>query len=233
MRGLPDVAVVRASGARRALVAMTVDTVTLFLALLAVAAEVAVAVAVAVALAARWSSRCARARDVVMESVGPQALALAFVVAAVSMAGSLYFSEIAHFIPCRLCWYQRIAMYPLAVVLVVAALRRDAAVRWYAIPLAVGGLAISLWHLGVEHLGIGEGACDIANPCSIRWVEHFGFVTIPFMAACGFVAIAVLTAVADPFADDDADVDGDGDDAATRPAPSRDRGARVMEGSGT
>ncbi len=205
---------------------MSVHAVTTFLSLLAL---VALAGAVVTVVAATG----ARANGALGLTMRRSALGLAATVAVVSLAGSLYLSEVAHFLPCRLCWYQRIAMYPLAVVLVVAALRRDAAVRWYAIPLAVGGLAISLWHLGVEHLGIGEGACDIANPCSIRWVEHFGFVTIPFMAACGFVAIAVLTAVADPFADDDADVDGDGDDAATRPAPSRDRGARVMEGSGT
>ncbi|HZR12510.1 MAG TPA: disulfide bond formation protein B [Acidimicrobiia bacterium] len=205
---------------------MSVHAVTTFLSLLAL---VALAGAVVTVVAATG----ARANGALGLTLRRSALGLAATVAVVSLAGSLYLSEVAHFLPCRLCWYQRIAMYPLAVVLVVAALRRDAAVRWYAIPLAVGGLAISLWHLGVEHLGIGEGACDIANPCSIRWVEHFGFVTIPFMAACGFVAIAVLTAVADPFADDDADVDGDGDDAATRPAPSRDRGARVMEGSGT
>ncbi len=131
------------------------------------------------------------------------ALALAAAVAVVATAGSLYLSEGAHFLPCRLCWYQRIAMYSLAVVLVVAALRRDASVRWYALPLAIGGLAVSLWHLAVEHLGIGEGACEITNPCSIRWVEHFGFVTIPFMAACGFVAIIVLMSVADPAAGDE------------------------------
>jgi disulfide bond formation protein DsbB len=121
-------------------------------------------------------------------------------VAVVATAGSLYLSEGAHFQPCRLCWYQRIAMYPLAVVLVIAALRRDDSVRWYALPLAIGGLAISLWHLGVEHLGVGEGACELANPCSIRWVEHFGFVTIPFMAACGFAAVVALTSIADSHA---------------------------------
>jgi disulfide bond formation protein DsbB len=204
---------------------MSVHAVTTFLSLLAL---VALAGAVVTVVAATG----ARAHGAFGLTLRRSALGLAATVAVVSLAGSLYLSEVAHFLPCRLCWYQRIAMYPLAVVLVVAALRRDAAVRWYAIPLAVGGLAISLWHLGVEHLGIGEGACDIANPCSIRWVQHFGFVTIPFMAACGFVAIAVLTAVADPFADDDVDDDGDGDGAATRAAPSRDPGARVMEGSG-
>ncbi len=142
---------------------MSVHAVTTFLSLLAL---VALAGAVVTVVAATG----ARANGALGLTLRRSALGLAATVAVVSLAGSLYLSEVAHFLPCRLCWYQRIAMYPLAVVLVVAALRRDAAVRWYAIPLAVGGLAISLWHLGVEHLGIGEGACDIANPCSIRWV---------------------------------------------------------------
>jgi disulfide bond formation protein DsbB len=198
---------------------MSVNAVTTFLSLLALVALGGAVVALVVATGARG-------RSALGVTLRRSALGLAATVAVVALAGSLYLSEGAHFLPCRLCWYQRIAMYALAVILVVAAIRRDAGVRWYALPLAFGGLAISLWHLGVEHLGIGEGACEITNPCSIRWVEHFGFVTIPFMAACGFVAIAVLTAIADPFATDDLD------DEVHDDAPRAARGARVMERSG-
>ncbi len=169
---------------------MSTRVVTTFLSVLALVAAAGAVLSLALVLSGWRDSGLA-----VM--LRRSALGLAALVAVVATAGSLYLSEVAHFQPCRLCWYQRIAMYPLAVVLVVAALRRDDAIRWYALPLAVSGFAISLWHLGVEHLGIGEGACEIANPCSIRWVEHFGFVTIPFMAACAFAAIAVLTAVTD------------------------------------
>jgi disulfide bond formation protein DsbB len=193
---------------------MSTRAVTTFLSLLALVAGAGALLTIAVVLG-RW-------RDGPLGvTLRRSALGLAATVAVVATAGSLYLSEGAHFLPCRLCWYQRIAMYPLAVVLVVAALRRDDSVRWYAIPLAVGGLAISLWHLGVEHLDLGGGACEIANPCSIRWVEHFGFVTIPFMAACGFAAIAVLTFVA-----------GDGTAAeVTDDAPARAGKAREMERS--
>ena len=195
---------------------MSTRAVTTFLSLLALVAGAGALLALVIVLS--------RLRDgYIGVSLRRSALALAATVAVVATAGSLYLSEGAHFLPCRLCWYQRIAMYPLAVVLVIAALRRDDSVRWYALPLALGGLAISLWHLGVEHLGIGEGACEIANPCSIRWVEHFGFVTIPFMAACGFAAIAVLTSVADPRAGDAWD--------ETDAARARDTTAREMERS--
>ncbi|HEY7135271.1 MAG TPA: disulfide bond formation protein B [Acidimicrobiia bacterium] len=197
---------------------MSVRAVTTFLSLLALIA-LAGAIVTAVVLVGRAREG---AFGVMLRR---SALALAATIAVIATAGSLYLSEGAHFPPCRLCWYQRIAMYSLAVVLVVAALRRDASVRWYALPLATGGLLISLWHLGVEHLNFGEGACEITNPCNIRWVEHFGFVTIPFMAMCGFVAIIVFTLVADP--------DALGADEAPLPSVEPAGRAPAMERSGS
>ncbi|MEQ1787989.1 MAG: disulfide bond formation protein B [Acidimicrobiales bacterium] len=113
-------------------------------------------------------------------------------VAVLATAGSLWFSEVAHFPPCELCWYQRIAMYPLAVILVMAAVRRDAGIRPYGIALAGIGLAVSAWHNFIETFPErGAGACDPTNPCTIRWVEGLGFWTIPRMAALSFTLILV------------------------------------------
>lgn len=121
------------------------------------------------------------------------ALWLGWLVAVVAMVGSLIYSEVIHFIPCRLCWFQRIAMYPLAIVLLVGALRREAIVRYYALPLSLIGLAISIWHYLVQvYPSLEGGACDPTNPCSARYVEMFGFVSIPFMAMAGFTLISVL-----------------------------------------
>ena len=96
--------------------------------------------------------------------------------------------------PCRLCWFQRIAMYPLAVILLVAAIRRDRGVRWYADPArrpsAPASRSTTTSSSGIPQL---EGdACDPANPCSLVWFREFGFVTLSFMALCGFVAIIAL-----------------------------------------
>ncbi len=125
--------------------------------------------------------------------MGPGALWLAALVAAVSTAGSLYFSEIAHYVPCALCWYQRIAMYPLVVVLGIAAVRRDVEIRRYVGPLAAIGALISIYHIGVERLpGLPTGSCSLEAPCDLIWVERFGFVTIPVMALAGFLAILTL-----------------------------------------
>jgi disulfide bond formation protein DsbB len=121
------------------------------------------------------------------------AIWLAWVVALVATVGSLMYSELFHFVPCQLCWLQRIAMYPLAVVLLVGGIRRERSVKFYAIPLALIGLSISIWHNTVQLFpSLEGGTCDPANPCSARSVEVFGFMDLPFMAGAGFIVIAVL-----------------------------------------
>lgn len=118
---------------------------------------------------------------------------MAWSVALVATVGSLIYSEVIHFVPCRLCWFQRIAMYPLAVVLLVGAIRREAAARFYAMPLAALGALVSIWHYTVQlYPALEGGACDPTNPCSARYVETFGFVSIPFMAGVGFIVILTL-----------------------------------------
>jgi disulfide bond formation protein DsbB len=125
------------------------------------------------------------------------ALPLATAIAVVATGGSLYLSEVAGYLPCALCWYQRIAMYPLTIVLGVAALRGDRQVWRTAVPLAVIGAGVSVWHIAIErNPSLGGGVCDPAAPCAIRWVEEFGFLTLPTMALIGFAAIGVLTLIA-------------------------------------
>jgi disulfide bond formation protein DsbB len=119
---------------------------------------------------------------------------LAWVVTATCMFGSLYFSEHAHFEPCKLCWYQRIAMYALVVVLLVGNLRRrrDDLV-WYATPLAAIGIVISIYHYLIEwHPEWETGTCSLTAPCTAIWFREFGFVTLSFMAMCGFAAVLAL-----------------------------------------
>ncbi len=128
-----------------------------------------------------------------LELVRPVRLWLAWLIAAVSMAGSLYFSESANFVPCKLCWFQRIAMYPLAVLLLIAAVRRDGGIRHYAVPLALIGAAISSYHYLIEwRPSLGSGTCDITAPCTVPWFRQFGFISLPFMALSGFAAIIAL-----------------------------------------
>ena len=126
------------------------------------------------------------------------ALPLAAAIALTSMLGSLYFSEVANYLPCTLCWYQRIAMYPLGVILVIASVRRDRAIRWYVVPLAGIGALISLYHWILERFpDLDAGVCSVQVPCEFVWFERFGFITLPFMALTAFVAVITLVALPD------------------------------------
>lgn len=122
---------------------------------------------------------------------------ITFAVAAVATAGSLYFSESAGYVPCQLCWFQRIAMYPIAAVALVALLRRDRAARWYILPMAVVGAAISTYHVLIEWGWVNDSeSCALFGPsCADVWFEAFGFVTLALMALAGFVSIIVLNTV--------------------------------------
>ncbi len=130
--------------------------------------------------------------------LAPHAIRLALAVATVATLGSLVYSQYFLFEPCRLCWYQRIAMYPLVPVLAVGLWRRDAGARWYALPLAIVGLGISVWHYLLQTFPAlsGSTACSIDVPCNAKYVNEFGFVSIPFMAGCGFLVIIALMTLA-------------------------------------
>jgi disulfide bond formation protein DsbB len=117
---------------------------------------------------------------------------LAFVVASIATGGSLFFSEIAHFVPCELCWYQRICMYPLSITTLLAALFDDPRAARYLLPLPVVGAGVSVYHLLVENGVVGESlTCRISAPggCTVKWINEFGYVTIPTLALTAFALV--------------------------------------------
>jgi disulfide bond formation protein DsbB len=163
-----------------------------FLTLLANAATLGLAgTAGAARLTGRPRARRAWAR--LHREVAGGATGLAWLVAGVAMSGSLYFSEVAGFTPCRLCWAQRACMYPLVVVLALAGPTRRRAWRALGLVLATAGAGIAAYHVLVERFpSLESGTCDPANPCSMVWFERFGFVTLPYMALSGFALIGAL-----------------------------------------
>jgi len=138
-------------------------------------------------------SRSTSARAII-SAFAPWALPLAAAVTTTCTLGSLYFSEIVNYKPCRLCWFQRTMMYPLAILLIVAALVKDKKIWRYAVPLASIGITISTYHWFLERFpNLDAGVCDVDVPCEFIWFQHFGFVTLPFMALTGFLAVLVFT----------------------------------------
>jgi disulfide bond formation protein DsbB len=120
---------------------------------------------------------------------------LGFVVAAVATGGSLFFSEVAGFVPCELCWFQRICMYPLSIVLLLAALAGEFRIARYLLPLPAVGAMISVYHLLVENQVVGQSStCLVSAPggCATKWINEFGYMTIPTLALTGFLLLLGL-----------------------------------------
>jgi disulfide bond formation protein DsbB len=115
---------------------------------------------------------------------------LAFGTALVATLGSLYYSEIVGFVPCTLCWYQRILMYPITLLALVGILTRDDNLSSYVLPLSGLGIVLSSYHYLIQ-LGVisHSPVCSVGVPCDLRYVNHLGFVTIPLMALTAFVVI--------------------------------------------
>lgn len=171
---------------------MSVFTIATFLGLLTLAAFIGV-----LSVAIMWVLDRLGAVDGgiarLASALGPLALWLAFLVALTAFSGSLYFSEVAHFTPCALCWYQRIAMYPQVVILGLAAWRHDAGAWVYATALAAIGAVISTYHILLEWFpDLSSGACDPDNPCTLVWFRVFGFISLPTLALIAFLLIITL-----------------------------------------
>lgn len=120
-------------------------------------------------------------------------LYLAWLVAIVATSGSLYFSEVRAFVPCSLCWFQRIFMYPLVILLGIASFRQDKRIIPYVLSLSIVGGLIAVWHVLEENLPALElPICQVGVPCSLKYVNYFGFITIPVMSLTAFTLITVI-----------------------------------------
>ena len=117
----------------------------------------------------------------------------AWIIALVATVGSLFFSEVMQLPPCVLCWYQRIAMYPLVLIIGVGIISRDGRMKSYALPLTLVGLVISIYH-NLLYYGIlpeSIAPCTQGISCTSRQIELLGFITIPLMALTAFVGVSL------------------------------------------
>lgn len=169
-------------------------TVSAALAGLAIALQVIIAALLVLALLGLVVPAARRPLRALGDTIAGGEIWMAWIVALTATLGSLFFSEVADFIPCRLCWFQRIAMYPMAVLLVIGALRRDVrGVALYALPFPILGALVSAYHIYIENHPEAETAgCTIGAPCSTKWIDEFGYVTIPTLAITAFAAILTL-----------------------------------------
>ena len=176
------------------LAVFTVDSMSLLFAFFTLAANAAVVAIVVAAVAARSGSGLAKR---FLHDLAPLALPFAAAVALVASVGSLWMSTGGNLIPCRFCWFQRTMMYPLGVMLPIAAFRRDLSVALYSWVIAGIGLAISTYHYTIEWKPEwGSDSCDVVVPCTVALFRRFGFMSLAYMAGSAFLAVIALVWVA-------------------------------------
>ena len=172
---------------------MTVETVNNLLGPLVVVAEVITAILL-FSLISKKEKQAKR----ILTFFSPKALQLSFLVALTSMLGSLYYSEIAGYEPCKLCWYQRILMYPLVLLLGFAHLKKRKDVVDYALLMSLIGSVLAGYHyllqIGVAP-SLGCEAIGYSISCSKQFVLQYGYISIPLMAFSAFAFISTLLIV--------------------------------------
>ncbi|MEY4480497.1 MAG: hypothetical protein RLZZ267_1175 [Bacillota bacterium] len=135
-------------------------------------------------------SKVGRLQRFIME----QGMYTSFMIALVATTGSLYLSEVLGFIPCEFCWYQRIFMYPLVILLGIASVRKDLKQTIYIIPLSAIGMGLAAYHYLLQKVPalseVGK-SCGLI-PCNVDYLNWFGVITIPMLAFIAFSLIFVI-----------------------------------------
>lgn len=107
--------------------------------------------------------------------------------------GSLFYSEVMGYIPCELCWYQRILMYPLVIIYGIGLLRKDVKMTFPGLVLSGIGVLVATYHYGVQKITLFQKTAGFCGevPCTLQYVNYFGFITIPFLSLLAFIVIFV------------------------------------------
>jgi disulfide bond formation protein DsbB len=138
------------------------------------------------------------------DAVTPFTLPFAWIVAMLAMLGSLYLSQIVKLEPCEFCWFQRICMYPLTLLLGIAAFRGDLKfAKRYFLTMSIVGAMLAIYHYQLEHIQGEPTVCSAAVPCNQAAFNIFGFISVPFLSMAAFLLITTLLLVGRSAPDDD------------------------------
>lgn len=124
--------------------------------------------------------------------IGENAVAASLLVATMATVSSLFLSEVAGFPPCKLCWFQRIFMYPQVIVLGAVLLLNDMKARIIALILSIIGFVIAVYHILVQFFPASFKCSDEIANCALKSFTYYGYITIPVMSATTFLMIIVL-----------------------------------------
>jgi disulfide bond formation protein DsbB len=129
--------------------------------------------------------------------ISGNSIVFVLIVVALATLGSLFFSEIAGFTPCKLCWFQRICMYPLTVISLVAVLTNDTKVKKYILPLAIIGLGVAIYHILLQIYPNTLQCGDELVSCAKTGTRYYGYITIPVMSATAFLLSIITLLIGD------------------------------------
>jgi disulfide bond formation protein DsbB len=176
---------------------MSFQVITTGFAVLALVADALVVLAIIGFVASRTSASGRARWGDFRDSISPFALQGAWIVAALATLGSLYLSQIAGLTPCEFCWFQRICMYPLSLLLGIAAFRGEVSIaKRYFLPLSIVGAGLAIYHYQLEHIAGEPTACSVAIPCNSAAFNVFGFISVPFLSLAAFALITTLLLLA-------------------------------------
>lgn len=133
-----------------------------------------------------------------MNHIKNNSLYIIWITALLGMVGSLYFQYVLHFTPCAMCWYQRIAIYPLVLIIPIGLLKNDKLLPLYTLALGIAGLLLSFYHNLLYYKIIPESIapCVIGVPCTTRYIHLLGFLDIPQLSFISLVIIIVASVFA-------------------------------------
>ena len=112
----------------------------------------------------------------------------------IAMFGSLFYSEVMGYIPCELCWYQRIIMYPLVIIYGTAIIKKNIYIAFPGLIMSGIGVLVSAYHYSLQKIPLMQDAGGFCGdvPCTLQYINYFGFITIPFLSFLAFIVIFIL-----------------------------------------
>lgn len=134
-------------------------------------------------------------KKTVIDFFSKRAILFAFLVSLAAALGSLFYSEIAGYTPCKLCWYQRIFMYPQTLLFAIALWKKDKGIVKYSLGMSIAGGLLALYHYLLQTGVVSGQSCGVVGysaSCSQRFVMEYGYMTIPLMSLTAFVLIIAL-----------------------------------------
>lgn len=174
---------------------MYIDFVDNILAILTIIGDVFILFSVLLWLLSYKSEQAKGWLNQVFQPIDARLILSALIVSVVATSGSLFYSEIAGYDPCKLCWFQRILMYPQVILLAIAYKKSDVEITTYSLALSILGLAIAVYHYIIQFSQSPLVPCSTVGysvSCSDHFTLSYGYITIPMMAMTAFALIIIF-----------------------------------------